>query len=445
VRRSWILITLLAAGACGSSPPPAPSPGPGGGSGGSITGRERIGWDQPADSPSELATFQYAIYVDGTRSLVTETSCSGAAGTSGYPCSGRLPAMSNGAHTLALATFITADGEILEGARSASINVTVSALTAPAADWPDTQTETLAEGVQLRIDRIAEGFNRPTDAAFLPDGRLLIAERSGRVRIVDGGRLQDRDALALAADEEAVTSSSVSLAVDPEFARTGFVLVAHAAPAHDGAMLRVSRYRELGGRLAERAVLFETPLPDAEASSVIRFGPDGKLYVAASGAGTDGRLFRLNADGTMPRDQAGTTPAVAAGIAEARGLAWDPRSGTLWIADEDDGAGHVSGIRMSSPPVRAAVTGRATLHAKIGQLAVYAGDAIPPLRNEGLLASPDGFIMRLQFTGGDSPRIARSGRLLENLVGPVHVVTTGTDGAVYFCTDTALGKLTAVR
>ena len=115
VRRSWLLITVLAAAACGSSPPPAPSPGPGGGSGGSITGRERIGWDQPADSTSELATFQYAIYVDGTRSIVTETSCSGSAGTSGYACSGRLPVMSNGAHTLSLATFIDADGEILEG------------------------------------------------------------------------------------------------------------------------------------------------------------------------------------------------------------------------------------------------------------------------------------------------------------------------------------------
>jgi glucose/arabinose dehydrogenase len=353
--------------------------------------------------------------------------------------------MSNGSHTLALATFIDADGEIIEGSRSASISVTVSALTAPAADWPGTQTETLADGVPLRIDRIAEGFNRPTDAAFLPDGRLLIAERTGRIRLVDGGRVQDRDALVLATEDGTEPSSSLSLAVDPDFARTGFVLVAHTAPARDGVVLRVSRYRELAGRLAERAVLFETPVPDAQSSSVIRFGPDGKLYLAASGAGTDGRLFRLNADGTMPRDQAGTTPAVAAGIAEPRGLAWDPRSGTLWIADEDDGAAHVSGIRMSSPPVRAAVTGRATVHAAIGQLAVYAGDAIPPLRHEGLLASPDGFIMRLQFGEGDSTRLVRSGRLLENLVGPIHVVTTGADGAVYFCTDTALGRLTAVR
>jgi hypothetical protein len=208
VGRSWILITLLAAGACGSSAPPAPSPGPGGGTGGSITGRERIGWDQPADSQSEVATFQYAIYVDGTRSIVSETSCSSTAGPNGFACSGRLPPMSNGSHTLALATFIDADGEIIEGSRSASISVTVSALTAPAADWPGTQTETLADGVPLRIDRIAEGFNRPTDAAFLPDGRLLIAERTGRIRLVDGGRVQDRDALVLATVDVTEPSSS---------------------------------------------------------------------------------------------------------------------------------------------------------------------------------------------------------------------------------------------
>ena len=88
----------------------------------SITGRERIGWDQAADSPSELATFVYAIYVDGVRNLLADTSCATAAGSTGFACSGRLPALSNGSHTLQLAAFVDAgDGDIVESSRSTSL------------------------------------------------------------------------------------------------------------------------------------------------------------------------------------------------------------------------------------------------------------------------------------------------------------------------------------
>src|SRR4051812_29406472 len=139
VRRSWIAITVFAAGACGSSPPPAPSPGPGTGNAQSITGRERIGWSQGASSESELATFQYAIYVDGTRTVMADTSCASTASSDGYACSGKLPAMSNGSHALELATFFEAGGgDIVEGARSPALAVSVAALTAPAAaSWTD--------------------------------------------------------------------------------------------------------------------------------------------------------------------------------------------------------------------------------------------------------------------------------------------------------------------
>ena len=81
MRGFWILITLFAA-ACGSSTPPPPSTGTGGGVE-SITGRERIGWDQPATDTVELATFGYAIYVDNARNELTDTSCASAAGTAG--------------------------------------------------------------------------------------------------------------------------------------------------------------------------------------------------------------------------------------------------------------------------------------------------------------------------------------------------------------------------
>ena len=104
MRRLAAILVLLMSSACGQqTPSPPTSPNPGGGE--TITGRERFGWDQLADSTDELATFGYAIFVDGNRSIVDGVSCGGAPAAAGFPCSGRLPAMSGGAHTLELSTL----------------------------------------------------------------------------------------------------------------------------------------------------------------------------------------------------------------------------------------------------------------------------------------------------------------------------------------------------
>lgn len=448
MRRSWILITLFAA-ACGSSAPPAPSPGPGTGTGESITGRERIGWDQQAGDVNELATFRYVIYVDGVRSAIPDASCGASTGSSGFPCSGRLPAMSNGAHTLELAAVRAQDPDA-ESPRSTSLRVVVTAsqpgATAFAPEWPSGQIETTRDGVRLRIDKRAEGLERPVDAAFAPDGRLFIAERTGRVRIVSDGQLQDPDALLLPEDDEGLRQGALSLAIDPDFARTQFIFIVHTADSAEGPVVRLSRYRELRGTLAERAILFQSATATSpEASAVARFGPDGKLYLAMNGRESTGQLFRLNPDGTWPRDQSGPTPAIATGIVAARGLAWDPRSAILWLADDNGGRAHLSGLSLSAPPVRAIVRGRRVLGPGIGSLAFYASDVLPAMRGDAFMASAEGYIVRLRFADHDATRVARSERLLEQRVGPVRVVAVGPDGAIYFCTETALGSLTPVR
>ncbi len=440
------LATLVASAGCGQSTPPTPTP-PGTGGGESITGRERIGWDQQASDTVELATFQYAIYVDGTRSVVAEVSCGAAAAAAGFPCSGRLPALSAGAHTLELASFVDSGG-VVESARSSALRVTVVASTAPpaAVDWESGHVETTVDGLELRAEKVMSGFEEPIDAAFTPDGRLFIAERIGRVRIVDGD--QRADALMLDADEDGGRDSVLSIAIDPDFERTHFVFVIQTVKSSSGAVFRLARYRELRGTLAERAILLETGATAAEeAAAVLRFGRDGKLYLALDDRGGAGRLLRLNVDGTRPRDQAGTTPAVAHGLRSPRGMGWDPRSGLLWIADDDGGnAGHLSAVATSAPPVRVLVRGRHALGEAAGSLAFYSSDLLPELRNNALVASPAGrHLLRLRFANADPTRVASAEPLLQDHVGAIRVVTIGPGGAIYFCTADSLGRLVPNR
>jgi glucose/arabinose dehydrogenase len=446
MRGFWVLIALLAA-ACGSGTPAPPSTGGGGGGVQTITGKERIGWDQPAADTVELATFGYAVYVDDSRSEMTDTSCASTAGAAGYACSGKLPPMTSGAHKLEIATFSTINTDSGESTRSTPLQVVVSAAltadSAPAADdWQSGEIDPTQDGVRLRIDRIVDSLERPTDAAFSDDGRLFIAEEPGRIRVVNGAQLQNAPALSLTA-EDGVPPLVFAIAFDPDFENTHFVFVLHAG-SPNGPAVYLSRYRELRGTLAQRAVLFQSSV-EGVASGAMRFGPDRKLYVAVGGTGSDGRVFRLNPDGTMPADQAGTTPAIAGGVLSARGLAWDLRSAILWIVDDDSELAHLSGMSLSAPPVRASARARRNLQLGAGSIVFYTGNGIPEMRNNALIASREGYILRARFADDDATQVKDAERLVDNRVGPIRVVTVGPDGAIYFCTDSTLGKLSAIR
>ncbi len=442
MRGFWILITLFAA-ACGSSRPSTPSTGSGGSSV-SITGRERIGWDQPASDADVLGSLRFAVYVDNIRSEMANASCASTPATSGFPCTGQLPPMTSGAHTLQIAAFSGgADGIIVEGDRSSPLQVNVTAAlssaTAAQAEWRSGETEPTHDGVRLRIEKLAEQLDRPTDAAFAPDGRLFIAER-GHVRVLSNGVLQDTAALSLPSDDP--SQRLLSLAFDPDFQRTRFVFLLQTTDSRDGPVVFLARYRELRGALGQRAVLFQSVVAsDADASAVLRFGPDGKLYIVIGNSESTGNVFRLNPDGTTPRDQAGTTPAVAGGVALAEGLVWDPRAPLLWIVDNDSTSGHLSGVSMSEPPVRAVVRARSELSQGSASIVFYTADAIPEFRNNAFVASAQGFILRLRYADENPVNVIDSEKLLENEVGPIRVVATGPDGTVYFCTNTVLGRL----
>jgi glucose/arabinose dehydrogenase len=445
MRGFWILITLFAV-ACGSSRPSTPSTGSGG-SPVSITGRERIGWDQPASDADVLGSLRFAIYVDNIRSEIANASCSSTLGTSGFPCTGQLPPMTSGAHTLQIAAFSAADGTIVEGDRSSPLQVTVTAAlssaTAAPAEWRSGETEPTHDGVRLRIENLAEQLDRPTDAAFAPDRRLFIVER-GQVRVLPGGVLQDTPALSLPSDDP--SQRLLSIAFDPDFQRTRFVFLLQTTDSPDGPVVFLARYRELRGALGQRAVLFQSLIEsDADASAVLRFGPDRKLYIVIGNSKSTGKVFRLNPDGTTPRDQTGTTPAVAGGVALAQGLVWDPRAPLLWIVDNDSTAGHVSGVSMSEPPVRAIVRTRSELPPGSASIVFYTADAIPEFRYNAFVASAQGFILRLRFADENPVNVIDSEKLLENEVGPIRILATGPDGTVYFCTNTALGRLSPLQ
>lgn len=425
--------------ACGDSRPPTPSPP--NGNGDTIRGTERLGWDQQAATPAELTTFRYAIYVDGARSEVADVNCAGTATASGFACSGRLPAMTSGQHTLELATFIVEGGAVTESARSAPLRVTVSpASTAPAAGVAVRRGEAPAATPppQIRIAAASEGFDEISDMVLARD-RVFVAERRGAIRVIESSGVNPRPAL-IAGD------GIVSLTVDPAFERSRHVFVLHAGRGLDDEfVLRLVRYREVGGTFGERAVLLDNiPTTQENPLGTVRFGPDGKIYVSSSrtaddvggGKAREGRVLRLERDGGTPADQPAFDPVHVAGQAAIEAFDFQPRTTAVWVAERDTAGARIA--RVPSDPVRAREGVRELEQplargTHVAALHFYRG-RMRTLSNALLVASDAG-LFAVRFDAGQPPRIGTVETLLE---GRMRAIVSDSSGRLFVATPTSV-------
>jgi glucose/arabinose dehydrogenase len=469
VRRLLILVWCVAAAACDSRSSPAPPVVTPPGNNETITGLERIAWDQRAGDAAELAAIGYVLYVDGNRTSLTEVTCATTSAAAGFACSGRLPPLTPGAHTLQLASTIT-DGTLLESERSAALSVTVVRQIAGDERPPEVAERTTppltpgpivtSDGTRLRLELVAGGFERPTDLAFTPDARLIVAERGGTVRIVPREARRTGEPATtplepvLSLADAAAGTMLHALAIDPQFERTRFVFTLSSAAARSGEpVFTVARFRESGGTLGDRIVLLDgvragSPRP----AGSLRFGPDGMLYAAFDDGGDarrrndraslNGKVVRLNADGTTPADQAGASPVYAEGYGAPAGFDWDTRQDppTLWVADRDDAGGTLRAV-IADAATRAGEKRGVTRGAQAlprasvpASIAFYRDTLIPAFTGSLLVASNEGRHL-LRVAG------QRVETLLQDQAGGVGAVAVAPGGAIYIANASSVARI----
>jgi glucose/arabinose dehydrogenase len=225
----------------------------------------------------------------------------------------------------------------------------------PAAPAPD------AAASVLRVVAVAEGLDHPWSVAFLPDGRFLVTERAGRLRLVGAdGRLATIDGLPPVRAQG--QGGLFDVVLGPDFARDRRVYWSYAEPGRgaeagrDG--LAVARGTlDLEARRVERVEVILRQTPKAAGSSGhyggrLAFAPDGRLFVTlgerqiaservhAQDLGRDnGKIARIEADGRIPPDnpfvgREGARPEIwSLGHRNPQGLAFRPGSGELWSTE----------------------------------------------------------------------------------------------------------------
>lgn len=446
-----VLVSLCVTG-CKRKEPETPDPGIPGEEVRVSTG-DRLGWTQQAADATELASYQFALYVDGARTTLTGVSCA-RSGTA-FECSAVLPALNPGTHSLELASFVADGSLIAESPRSAALRVIAGS--AASSFSVSSMLVVTAEQVRLNLAPVAEGLQSPSDVAFEPDGSIFIAERGGTVRVMRDGVLAETPALDLSQDIGRVDGGLLAIALDPAFDENGLMYALYAVDApRNGLEFTLARFRYFDGVFAERAVLLDRTRAAASGpSGALRIGPDGKLYVAFDSASDNriagsfatynGKVLRFNTDATTPEDQPGSNPIHSLEHPQPLALDWQPGNHTMWVVDRIGAdAGRLSAVVKDGGQRGAAFRTSYALPPGTGatSAAFYRGDLMPMFKGDLFIAAEMGRqLIRLRFDPDNASKIVSVERLLTDQIGGVRVVSEAPDGSLYVASDSVLYRL----
>lgn len=349
-----------------------------------------------------------------------------------------------------------------------------------------------ALGAEPQLERVAHGLANPWAVAFLPDGRYLVTERAGRLRIVEADGRVGAPVEGLLPVDAGGQCGLLDVVLDPKFADNALVYWSYAeadAGGDGGNSTAVARGRLQGNQLRDVQKIF-TQLPKVASrqhcGSRLVFARDARLFVtlgdrfsrkddAQDLSNHIGKIVRIEPDGRVPPDNPfaatpGAKPEIwSLGHRNVQGAALHPQSGELWIAEHGPqggdeinrvlpgrnygwplltfGRNYGSGTRIGEEgpkpgfeqplkvwlPVSIAPSGMAFLTSDrypgwLGSVFVGA------LRGESL--------RRLELDGN---RVAGEEVLLSGANARIRDVRQGPDGLLYVLTDSADGQLLRLR
>ena len=340
---------------------------------------------------------------------------------------------------------------------------------------------------RFQVDTVVEGLEHPWGLTFMPDGRRLVPERPGRLRIIDNDRLFPEVITGLPDNIAAQGQGGLlDVALHPEFTENRLLFLSYAGSGSGGAGTEVARGRLDGMALRDVEVIFRA-LPKSGGGrhfgSRLLFTPQGHLYISLGDRGHRpngqdltthaGSLIRLYPDGTVPKDnpfvgRADALPEIYTyGNRNIQGMALRPADNSVWTQEHGPRGGdevnrmkaganygwpevthgrNYSGTTItdetSRPGMEDPVYTWVPSRAPSGMM-FYDGDVFPAWRGDLFVgALKDRLLSRLEM---DGDQVVAEERLLQDRIGRVRDVRQGPDGLIYLLTDAADGKLVRLR
>jgi len=203
---------------------------------------------------------------------------------------------------------------------------------------PEPVTEYGNEYVQI----LATNLEKPWAIGFADD-KIFVTEKVGRVRVIESGILLD-DPLATLRTANVFDGGLLGIAVHPAFDKNHFIYVYYTYEKDGALWNKILRITESNNKLDAAKTIFDNiPGSVYNNGGVIKFGPDGKLYVGTGSVSDshgpqdiqslEGKILRLNDDGTIPNDNPfSDSPVFSFGHMNTKGLGWD-NEGNLFVTE----------------------------------------------------------------------------------------------------------------
>jgi len=327
---------------------------------------------------------------------------------------------------------------------------------------------------RFRLELVADGLSTPWGMAFLPDGRLIVSERNGHVRLVEIGKPLPPPVGGTPRPWVMQDGGLMDVALHPAFAENGWIYLAYSEPGPPPtSTTTIVRGRIRNGQWVEQQTIHQAP-PSLYVADNTHFGARflfdgaGHLFFSLGDRGTmadaqllttpNGKIHRVLDDGAVPADNpfVGTAGAVASiwslGNRNPQGLAWHPVTGALWSSEHGPRGGDeinlierglnygwpavTDGINYDGSPIssRTAAPGLAspivtwTPSVAPSGIAFYTGDKFPRWKNDLFVALLAGqSLRRLKIEG----RAVAEQETIVTGYGRVRHVINGPDGLIY--------------
>ena len=350
-------------------------------------------------------------------------------------------------------------------------------------------------GVAFDVVTVVEGLQNPWAVAFLPDGKMLITERPGRLRVLSTDGKLSAPVMGLPAVDARGQGGLLDVALDPSFAKNGHIYWSYAEPAADQGVNNTAVAKgkfvddATAPRVEEVQVIYHqrpslrSPL---HFGSRLVFGRDGTLFITQGDRSiTEGRMqsqnldsglgkiVRINTDGSIPKDnpfvgREGALPEIwSIGHRNIQSAALHPTTGELWEVEHGTRGGDeinialkgrdygwptiAYGIEYRGGPITGGITQQEGMQQPLyywdpiigpSGMTFYTGGMFPAWKGN-LFVGGHGTrdLVRLEL---DRDRVVAEERLLKDLQPKPEVirdVRQGPDGALYVLTDGGNGRL----
>ena len=219
--------------------------------------------------------------------------------------------------------------------------ITPSQTTLPIPE-PRQKTE---NGTGSGIQVVADNLEVPWALDIAPDGRIFFTERTGAIRIIDASGKLLQDPAAYINVKQNGEAGLLGLALHPNFAENHLLYIYQTYTNGSGGFNKVLQLKEKNNKIIESKLIIDgIPAADRNDGGRIKFGPDGKLYIATGDANQPnlaqnaqslaGKILRLNPDSSIPNDNPFPgSPIYSYGHRNVQGLAWDPITRQMYASE----------------------------------------------------------------------------------------------------------------